>query len=97
MFDFVNKERAMDCVYEAATAAEMKKNEIADLLYRIRAKIANEPSTALLLSQALRALVDTESDAPCVFCKQASNDCYGLPSETCWLNYLKLMERAENE
>lgn len=97
MFDYITKERALDCVYEAATAAERKKDETADLLYRIRVKIADEPSTTLLLNQALRALVDTESETPCTFCKQASNGCHEFPTGTCWLNYLKFMERAENE
>ena len=40
MSEFITKERAMDCVYEVATDAEMKDAKTLDLLYRVRSRIA---------------------------------------------------------
>ena len=95
MPDFIKKERAMDCVYEAATTSEMKDDAISNLLYRIRVKIAQEPPVNTLFNQALGALVDTESTIPCDFCdKCCSYD--GVPSEDCWYDYLKFREKEYN-
>ena len=96
MPDLIKKERAMDCVYEAATTAEMKDNAISNLLYRVRVKIAQEPAVNTLFNQALGALVDTESTIACDFCniKHCPYNC--IPSEDCWYDYLKFREKEYN-
>lgn len=97
MSDFIKKERAMDCVYEAAKTSEMKDSAISDLLYRIRVKIAQEPTTNILLGQALRALATTESTIPCDSCKIEYCSYDYCPSQDCWYNYLKLKEKEYKE
>ena len=94
MCEFISKERAMDCVYEAAEH-HSKNDEIIDLLYHIRAAIGKEAEiTSNLLTYALRALTDTGDTTPCNFCDRCC-DYNACPVEDCWLRYLKFMKKAE--